>query len=119
MVKKKQDKETDEHKNQDDKESVLSDYTNMELDKGTKDRITIEPIPEDQRDREKERIFGGKIDIIIDDFKKLKYNAVEKGFLSKDKADETIRAADSGHPCRPILVFYEMKYRIPDQKLGD
>lgn len=46
------------------KESVYSDYTNLDLDKGPKDRITLEPIPEEQRDRKKEKIFRDKMYLI-------------------------------------------------------
>jgi hypothetical protein len=72
------------NKEPDSKESVLSDYTNTKLDKGTKERTTLEAMPEDQRNRDAERIAYDKLMELSGCLKTIANNIKDKGFLSQE-----------------------------------
>lgn len=70
----------------------------------TEEQITLEPMPDDKRDKDKEKILAKQIDQHIDDWQKLKSNVVDKGYLHPPLADKMIIAFDSMHKWMLPLV---------------
>ena len=74
-------------------------YTKKELGSITKERTTLEAMPEEQRNRAAERIVYDKLMRISNDFAILANNVKDKGFLSPDPniQKEIILGCDAFH----------------------
>lgn len=79
------------------KRKKKSVYTKKELNRPYKNVRTLQPIPDDQRDKKMEQILGDKLYKLSEIFKKVGDDITKKGYLSKDIEIQQvcIRGADA------------------------